>query len=136
VTVALATLLLRLAAGAIFVAQGSRKLLAPAGAPHGRAALAATIARQGWPQPARLAIIVAATELVGGGALLLGLGSRLVALPLGVVLLAAIDAKRRDGFLGGWDWPLSVLAIDLAILALGSGPWSVDGLLGLPWNFP
>lgn len=132
-TVATAALLLRLAAGAIFVSQGVRKLIAPPNAPHGRGALTDMIQRHGWPSPARLAIVVAGTELVCGAMVAMGLLTRLTAIPLAAILVVAIFGFKRDaGFLGGWDWPFSVLAIVLAILVLGAGAWSLDALLGLP----
>lgn len=127
---AAAAAILRLAAAAIFLAQGIRKVFAPPDAAHGRGGLAAAIGREGMPAPERLAWLVAVTELVGGAALGIGLFTRLAAVPLVVVLLVAIYSKRRAGFLGGWDWPLSVLAIVVAILLLGPGPWSLDGLVG------
>lgn len=131
-TVALAALVLRLAAGAIFVAQGVRKLFAPPEAPHGRRALANMMRQQGLPRPEGLALVVSATELTCGFALLVGLFTRLVALPLAAVLIVAIVGfKRQAGFLGGWDWPFSVLAIDATIVLLGGGPWSLDAAFGI-----
>jgi putative oxidoreductase len=132
-TLALAALVLRVSAGLIFVAQGVRKVFAPDDAPHGRGALADMIGREGLPQPDRLALIVAGTELIGGAALLTGFLTRIATIPLLVILIVAIlGFKRKAGFLGGWDWPFSVAAIDLAILVLGPGPWSLDALLNLP----
>jgi putative oxidoreductase len=133
VTLDLAALVLRVAAGSIFVAQGYRKLFAPADAPHGRAGLSEMIRRSGMPSPDRLAAVVAAIELVGGIALLLGLLTRLALIPLSVILLVAIVGfKRKAGFLGGWDWPFSVLAIAAALFVLGAGAWSLDAVLRLP----
>jgi putative oxidoreductase len=130
--IAVATLGLRLVAGAIFVAQGWRKLFAAPDAPHGRANLERLIARRALPRPALWAVLVAWTELIGGVLLLVGLLTRLAALPLAVVLLVAIFGyKWESGFLGGWDWPLSVLGIVLAIALLGAGPLSLDGLFDL-----
>ncbi len=132
-TLASAALLLRLAAGMIFIAQGVRKLIASPDAPHGRDALAEMIRRQGWPWAGRLAIVVAATELLCGVMVLIGLLTRFAAIPLAAILVVAIlGFKRKAGFLGGWDWPFSVLAIVVAIFVLGAGAWSIDALLGLP----
>ncbi len=132
-TVAVAALVLRLSAGLIFIAQGVRKLFAPEDAPHGRRALADMIRRQGLPRPDRLALLVAATELACGVALVIGFLTRIATIPLLAILVVAIlGFKRKAGFLGGWDWPFSVAAIDLAILALGAGPWSLDALLRVP----
>jgi putative oxidoreductase len=131
--VTITALVLRLAAGAIFVAQGTRKLLGPADAPHGRRALAEMIRREGMPAPERLALVVAAVELAGGIGLIAGLLTRLAAAALAFILIVAIlGFKRRAGFLGGWDWPFSVLAIVSAILLLGAGAWSLDSILRVP----
>ena len=132
-TPALAALALRIAGALIFVAQGRRKLLGPPTAPHGLANLEGMIRARGLPRSWRLARLVALTELVGGIALLVGLGTRVATAALGVVLVVAIVGfKRQAGFLGGWDWPFSVLAILVALALLGAGPWSVDSLLGVP----
>jgi putative oxidoreductase len=83
--------------------------------------------------PERLALLVSAAELVGGIALLLGAFTRLATLPLAGILLVAIAGfKFRAGFLGGWDWPLSVLTLLIAIALLGPGAISVDGALARP----
>jgi putative oxidoreductase len=130
---AIALLVLRLVAAGIFVAQGSRKLFAPAEAPHGRANLERLIAQRDLPRPDRLAWLVAVTELLGGFALVLGILTRLATVPLAVVLVVAIFGyKWRAGFIGGWDWPLSVLAIVVAIGLAGAGPISLDALLRIP----
>ena len=128
-----AALVLRLVAGTIFVVQGWRKVVSAPDAPHGRKNLERLIARRNLPQPARLALLVGLTELVGGAALLVGLLTRLVTVPLAVVLVVAIVGyKWEQGFLGGWDWPFSVLGIVIALALLGAGPLSLDALLGIP----
>jgi putative oxidoreductase len=127
----LAALALRLAVGAIFIVQGYRKTFAPAGAKGSGAALREMIAAGGLPAPALLASTVALVELVGGGLLVVGLATRITAVPLGLTLVVAIVRfKWKDGFQGGWDWPLSVLASTVALFLMGAGAWSVDRLLG------
>jgi putative oxidoreductase len=130
--IAAAALVLRLVAGTIFIAQGWRKIVDAADAPHGRANLERMIAGRGLPRPALLALLVGATELIGGGLLLTGLLVRLAAIPLAVILLVAIFGfKWKQGFHGGWDWPFSVLGIVVAIAILGAGAVSLDALVGL-----
>jgi putative oxidoreductase len=93
----------------------------------------ALIARRSLPRPDLLALAVGWTELLGGAALLVGLLTRAVTLPLAIVLLVAIAGyKWEQGFLGGWDWPFSVLGIVLAIALIGAGPVSLDALLQVP----
>jgi|SRR5579872_2872333 len=128
----LAALVLRLAVGSIFIVQGYRKTFAPAGAKGSGAALRETIAAGGLPAPALLAKTVALIELIGGGLLVLGLATRIAAVPLGFTLLVAIVGfKWKEGFQGGWDWPLSVLASTIALFVLGAGALSIDHLIGL-----
>jgi putative oxidoreductase len=127
-----AVLVLRLVAGAIFIVQGYRKTFAPPDAKGSGAALTAMIARQGLPAPALLARAVALTELCGGLLLVAGLLTRLAAAALAVTMIVAIvKFKWKDGFQGGWDWPLSVLGLTLALVLLGAGLISADRLIGL-----
>ncbi|TMD67799.1 MAG: DoxX family protein [Chloroflexi bacterium] len=129
----LAIVVLRLAVAAIFIAQGWRKLLAPAEAPHGRANLQRMISSGGFPAAAPLAILVGLAELGGGTLVLAGLLTRLAVLPLIAILLVAIGRfKWKAGFLGGWDWPLAVLGACAALLLLGAGRLSLDHVLGVP----
>jgi len=47
--------------------------------------------------------------------------------------VAIARVRWQKGFVNGWDWPLSVLGGTIALLLLGSGAYSLDALLGLPW---
>ena len=131
-TIDTATLLVRLVVGAIFVAQGYIKLARPPDAPHGRGNLESMIRNRGLARPHELAILVSTLELVCGAAVALGLLTRFAVVPLVVILLVAIAGfKFRSGFVGGWDWPLSVLTLLVVIALLGAGTWSLDAVLGL-----
>ena len=128
----LAALLARLVVGAIFVAQGYVKLLRPPDAAHGRANLEAMIRRRGVPRAREVASVVSAVELTCGIAVAAGFLTRVAVIPLAVILVVAIAGfKFRSGFVGGWDWPLSVLALLAVIALLGAGAWSLDAALGL-----
>jgi len=130
----LASLVLRVVVGAIFLGQGHTKLFRPPDEPQGRERLAAAIAAAGFPFAARLALLVAAVEAFFGTLLLLGFQTRLATVPLTALLVVAIARVRwQKGFVNGWDWPLSVLGGTIALLLLGSGAYSLDALLGLPW---
>jgi putative oxidoreductase len=128
-----AALLARVVVGAIFVAQGYIKLMRPPDAPHGRANLEAMIRGRGIAAPRELALLVAALELICGAAVAVGFLTRLVIVPLALILIVAIAGfKFRAGFVGGWDWPLSVVALLGVIFLLGAGAWSADAALRLP----
>jgi putative oxidoreductase len=86
------------------------------------------------PAPGFNARLTAATEFFGGLAMLLGLGTRLVSLPLAFTMVIAIlTAKRADitgltALVGFEEWSYLVFFIWLALV--GAGPVSIDGLLG------
>jgi putative oxidoreductase len=126
----LAVLVLRCVAGAIFVAQGYRKLFGAPDAHHGRSNLVSMISGRGLPRAGQLAVLTSVVELVFGSLVLVGWLTWLAVIPLMLLLLGAIVLfKVREGFIGGWDWPLSVMAALVAILLLGAGEYSVDHLL-------
>lgn len=127
-----AALVLRLVASAIFIVQGYRKSFAAPEAKGSGAALEKMIAASGFPQAHVLARAVALTELVGGLLLLVGLFARFAAVALALTMVVAIVRfKWKDGFLGGWDWPFSVLGITVAIVIIGAGAIGIDHYIGL-----
>jgi uncharacterized membrane protein YphA (DoxX/SURF4 family) len=131
-TIDVAALIVRLVVGAIFIAQGYVKLLRPPDAPHGRANLEAMIRGRGIARPREVAILVSALELSCGLAVVAGFLTRLAIIPLVAILIVAIAGfKYRTGFVGGWDWPLSVLTLLAIVALLGAGAWSVDAVLHL-----
>jgi putative oxidoreductase len=85
------------------------------------------------PAPGFNARLTAATELFGGLAILMGLGTRLVALPLAfTMVIAIVTAKRGDitglpALVGFEEWSYLVFFIWLALV--GAGPLSIDGLI-------
>ncbi|MGG3449852.1 DoxX family protein [Domibacillus aminovorans] len=85
--------------------------------------------------PGFLAYVVGTIELVGGIALILGLGTRIVSALLAVVMIGAIlKVKIAIGFLGtaemaGYELDLAFLVIALFLAVNGSKLWSVDGVL-------
>jgi putative oxidoreductase len=91
----------------------------------------------GIPAPAANAYFVSALEFGGGTLLILGLGSRLIALPLVIDMLVAYIAADREAlfsFLSNPDKftaaaPYTFLIASLLILIFGPGMISVDRLL-------
>lgn len=131
-TVSLCALILRLAVGGIFAAQGASRLWGIPKAPAGQN-LARLLEKRGLPAPAALATVVSVFEFGAGLLLMCGALTRLAALPLIVIVGTAVWFKRKDGFIGGWDWPFSVLGGTVALLVLGAGAFSIDAIFQIPF---
>jgi putative oxidoreductase len=68
-------------------------------------------------------------ELIGGGLLLLGLLTRVGAFLIACVTVTAIAVHRQSGFFAsnqGYEYPLALLAMCLALLISGGGMASID----------
>ncbi len=93
----------------------------------------------GIPAPALTAHFIAGLEFVGGLLLILGLGSRIIALPLAVNMIVAYAVADRealfsiisnpDKFTGAA--PYTFLFASLLILVFGPGGYSLDSLLAM-----
>jgi putative oxidoreductase len=87
----------------------------------------------GVPMPEINARVASATELFGGIAVLIGLGTRLVCIPLTFTMLVAIVTAKRDEIEGFTDfvslneWAYAVIFIALVIL--GPGRVSLDAAI-------
>lgn len=85
--------------------------------------------------PGFLAYAVAIIELAGGIAMMLGLGTRIVAVLFAIVMLGAIfTVKLSAGFMGngqaaGYELDLLLLAMSIHFAVNGSRLWSVDSVL-------
>jgi len=80
----------------------------------------------GIPLPSVAAVVVTAVEILGGLALVLGLGTRVAAALLAFEMLVAILTVRlKMGFVGGYEFELTLLAASLSLALLGAGPVSV-----------
>ncbi|WP_054707785.1 DoxX family protein [Bacillus sp. JCM 19041] len=85
----------------------------------------------GIPAPAVMAGVVAIVEIVGGLALILGLGTRLFGAIFALVMVTAIfTAKAEAGFLGGYELDLILLTVSLLLLLNGSKLVALDQLFG------
>ena len=82
--------------------------------------------------PGFMAYVVAVIELVGGIALIIGLGSRVVSALLALIMLGAIfKAKLALGFLGngqmaGYELDIALLVMAVSIAITGSKLYAVD----------
>lgn len=87
----------------------------------------------GMPFPTINAYLSATTEVSGSVLLLLGLGTRLISIPLMVVMLVAIFTVHiSHGFeagANGFEIPLYYLIMLFTLLVYGPGRYSVEGLL-------
>jgi putative oxidoreductase len=119
-------LLLRLCLAAVFIPSGWGKL-------HDLQKVTDFFTELGIPWPHLNAVVVAFSEFVCGGLLLLGAFSRLAAIPLIVSMTIAILTARRGDVHGVADLfaldELIYMALAIAILVLGAGAVSADGLL-------
>lgn len=118
-----AALLLRVSLGILFLAHGLLKVMVftPAGTVQFFASLGL---------PAILAYATIAAELLGGIALVLGVGSRWVALALIPVLLGATWAHAGNGWVfsnegGGWEFPLFWTVVLGVQALLGDGAYAL-----------
>jgi uncharacterized membrane protein YphA (DoxX/SURF4 family) len=126
-----AAVLIRLLVGAVFLSEGVQKFLFPDDLGVGR------FTRIGIPAPGVMAPFVGVVEIVCGALLLVGLATRLAAVPLVIDMVVAILTTKVPILLseGFWamaheartDW--SMLLGSLFLLAVGAGPWSLDGRL-------
>lgn len=126
-----AVALIRLMVGAVFVSEGIQKFLFPAEVGAGR------FTKIGFDSPELFAHFVACFEILCGGLVLLGLATRLAAMPLIIIMLTAIVTTKvpilqEQGF---WkmaheartDW--SMLLGSIFLLTVGAGRLSLDAWL-------
>jgi putative oxidoreductase len=127
-----AVILIRLLVGAVFVSEGIQKFLFPEAQGVDR------FSKIGIPNPEIMAPFVAIFETSCGALLLLGLLTRLAAIPLIVVMLVAISTTKVPILLekGFWnmaheartDW--AMLLGSVFLLIVGAGAWSLDARIG------
>jgi len=123
-----AILLVRLMVGGIFLSEGIQKFLFPSELGVGR------FLKIGIPAPHIMAPFVGVIEISCGALLLLGLLTRLAALPLIIDMLVAIVTTKIPLFLQEGFWKMAheartdyaMLLGSLFLLIVGAGPWSCD----------
>lgn len=82
-----------------------------------------------------MAYVIAGIELIGGIALIIGFGTRVVSALIGIIMIGAIlKVKLSVGFLGngqmaGYELDLAFLAIAIFLAINGSEFLSVDRLI-------
>lgn len=123
-----AILLVRLMVGGVFLSEGIQKFLFPDELGVGR------FLKIGIPVPHIMAPFVGVIEISCGALLLLGLLTRLAALPLIIDMLVAIVTTKIPLFLQEGFWKMAheartdyaMLLGSLFLLIVGAGPWSCD----------
>lgn len=137
-------LLIRLMVGGVFLTEGILKFLYPEALGAGR------FAKIGLPSPEMLGPFVGGVEIVFGTLVILGLLTRLAAIPLITTISVAILSTKIPMLLGHGFWTFtlarlprygflsmmheartdfSMLLGGLFLLIVGAGPWSVDAWL-------
>jgi uncharacterized membrane protein YphA (DoxX/SURF4 family) len=135
-----AAIFVRIAVGVVFASEGIQKFLFPDALGAGR------FAKIGIPAPEVMGPFVGAVELVCGIMILLGLCTRLAAIPLIIDMLVAIASTKipillghgylsfaaPSGKAGLWHMlheartDLSMLLCSCFLLLAGAGAWSLD----------
>lgn len=139
-----AVILIRLMVGGVFLTEGIQKFLFPAEVGAGR------FARIGIPSPDVMGPFVGVVETLFGALILLGLFTRLAAIPLIIDMLVAITSTKIPILLGHGFWgfslrnlpyygfwgmahesrtDFSMLMGSLFLLVVGGGLWSLDARL-------
>ena len=120
-------LVLRVAIGIVFLLHGGQKLFV-----FGLSGVAGFFGQMGAPMPGITGPLVAIVELLAGGALVIGLLTRLAALGLAIDMLGAILVLRlHAGFFlpAGGEFEFTLLAANVAIAIAGAGYYSTDRVI-------
>ena len=128
------TIPIRLALAAVMIAHGAQKVLGSFGGP-GFNAFTSGNTPFSFMRPAWLWLATAAfSEFVGGILIGLGLLTRVAAFFIACTMLTAvIGVHLAGGFFAsnkGFEYPLALLAMSLALLISGGGMLSVDRAIG------
>lgn len=115
-------LLLRIALGIVFLAHGSAKFQ---GGIENIVGWFASIGLPGW-----FAYVVATIELVGGIALILGIGTRIVSALVGLIMVGAIFKVNFSlGFIDGFAYDFVLLILAVYLVLNGSRLYSLGQLI-------
>jgi putative oxidoreductase len=124
-------IIIRLLAGLVFLSEGIQKLLFPVADGAGR------FARIGIPHPQFFGPFTGTTEIICGTLLVIGLLTRLAAVPLLIVIFTAIYTTKIPIFVDKGFWAaahdgradFSMLMCLIFLLIYGAGKYSADSKL-------
>jgi len=130
-------LILRIGVGLVMLAHGWPKLN-PSGPMGGVSGVGGFFKQLGIPVPSAAAWLVALLETFGAVLLIVGLGTRILALGFAIDMLVAITRARiwmmKSKFAGdgiGWEFEFILGMASLALLFTGAGQYALDPLIGL-----
>jgi len=131
-------LILRIGLAVVFIAHGWPKIN-PNSPMKGITGVTAFFKQAGVVMPGLLAWVVALLETVGSVLLILGLGTRILAVGFVIDMIHAIWLARikigKAQFTGGggigWEFEFVLMVGALALLFTGAGSISLDRLIGL-----
>lgn len=126
-----ATILIRVMVGVVFLSEGVQKFIFPDTLGVGR------FLHTGFRFPEFLANFTGAIEISCALFILIGLGTRLAAIPLMIIMIFAFETTKYTIFLrtGFWNFmheDRTDFSMQLGLLYLmlkGSGAWSVDHII-------
>jgi putative oxidoreductase len=125
-------LLLRVVVGGTMFSHGAQKLFGWFGG-HGLRGTAGFFESMGWRMPIAMAFLAGLAE-TSGIAFALGFLTPVMALGIAVVMLNAIFVVHwKNGFFsgnGGFEFPLTLATVAVAVAATGPGRFSIDRLIG------
>jgi putative oxidoreductase len=121
------TTLLRIAVGTVFVAHGAQKLFQ-----MGPSGLAGFFGQIGIPFPELNAYFIIAAELLGGMAMIAGLGTRILGALFAAIMVVAIATVHGSaGFFlpNGYEYTLVLLAGSITLALQGAGAFALDNVI-------